>query len=246
MEVFGARPAPAVAESLAEVAKSDLFVGLYAHRYGSLCPGTDVSITEREYEGALTKGMPVFAFLVADDLPWPPKFVEEGPGRRRLLDLKERLRREHIVDSFQSPDDLATKVATSVGRHLIAEASMRIPVPSSSDDVGVANIALLHTSFFSPDGTARFADGREYYPFEVIVIAPPPVAQRITSVTYHLEEAWPEANRTQVTSDRASRFKMKELANGTSIVTAEVAIAGQEEPLTLNRFIDLRRDGPRL
>lgn len=70
--------------------------------------------------------------------------------------------------------------------------------------------------------------------------------EKINSVTYHLEKAWPEANRTQVIRDRSSRFKMKELANGTSIVTATIEIEGQAQPLKLNRFIDLRPDGPRL
>jgi hypothetical protein len=69
--------------------------------------------------------------------------------------------------------------------------------------------------------------------------------QRISSVTYHLEEAW-TPNRIQVITDRESRFKMKELANGTSIVRADIVIEGQDKPLQLNRFIDLRADGPRL
>jgi hypothetical protein len=112
--------------------------------------------------------------------------------------------------------------------------------------VSVANVALLHTSFFSAKGTQRFNDGRTYYQFEVIVIAPPSVMRRISSVTYHLEAAWPEPNREQIITDPSSRFKMKELANGTSIVTADIAIQGQDEPLQLNRFIDLRPDGPRL
>jgi hypothetical protein len=42
------------------------------------------------------------------------------------------------------------------------------------------------------------------------------------------------------------KIKMKELANGMSIVTATIEIAGQAQPLELNRFIDLRPDGPRL
>jgi hypothetical protein len=77
-------------------------------------------------------------------------------------------------------------------------------------------------------------------------MAPALVMEKISSVTYRLEEAWPEANRTQVIRDRSSRFKMKELANGTSIVTATIEIEGRAQPLELNRFIDLRPDGPRL
>jgi len=69
---------------------------------------------------------------------------------------------------------------------------------------------------------------------------------RIESVVYHLEDAWSPALRTQTVSDRESRFRMKELANGTSIVRADVKFTDSEEPVYLNRFIDLRPDGPRL
>ena len=84
------------------------------------------------------------------------------------------------------------------------------------------NVALLHTSFLSPTSTIRFGDGRTYYQFEVIVVAPSDVMKRISQVTYHLEDAWPPELRTRVVQDRDTRFKMKDLANGTSIVVADV------------------------
>ena len=88
--------------------------------------------------------------------------------------------------------------------------------------VTLSNIALLHTSFLRQDKTREHSDGRIYYQFEVIVVAPESVMARIHSVVYRLEDAWPAKLRTQEISDRKSRFKMKELANGTSIVCADV------------------------
>ena len=69
---------------------------------------------------------------------------------------------------------------------------------------------------------------------------------RIESVTYHLSDAWPEQNRVQVVADPYSRFKLKELANGTVIVRAELTFNDQSPTLFLNRFIDLRATGPRI
>jgi len=70
---------------------------------------------------------------------------------------------------------------------------------------------------------------------------------RIESVTYHLAEAWPSDKRVQITTDRSARFKLKELANGTSIVKADVKFKStNDQAVRLNRFIDLRADGPRL
>jgi hypothetical protein len=122
----------------------------------------------------------------------------------------------------------------------------RIPSPAAAESVTLSNIALLHTSFVRQDKTREYSDGRIYYQFEVIVMAPGPVMARIDSVVYHLEDAWPPHLRRQTVHDRASRFKMKELANGTSIVRADVKLIDDEEPVHLNRFIDLRTDGPRI
>jgi hypothetical protein len=128
----------------------------------------------------------------------------------------------------------------------VAAQAARIPSPGAAESVSLENIALLHTSFVRLDETSKRDDGRTYYQFEVIVIAPDDVLQRIISVTYQLEKAWPPDLRSRTVTDRASRFKLKELANGTSIVQAQIDLRGQDRPVFLNRFIDLRVDGPRL
>jgi hypothetical protein len=128
----------------------------------------------------------------------------------------------------------------------LPELAARIPTPATTEPVSLENIALLHTSFVRPDKTREFDDGRTYYQFEVIVIAPDAVLRRVTSVRYELENAWPPDRRVQIVTDRPSRFKLKELANGTSIVKARIDLHGQDHALLLNRFIDLRPTGPRL
>jgi hypothetical protein len=122
----------------------------------------------------------------------------------------------------------------------------RIPSPARGESVTLENVALLHTSFLRPDKTSEKADGRLYYQIEVITIAPNDVMARIESVTYHLPEEWPENLRTRTSRSHGDRFKMKDLANGTTIVTADVQFNDGTDLLHLNRFIDLRSDGPRL
>lgn len=122
----------------------------------------------------------------------------------------------------------------------------RVPPPPADGDVSLENVALLHTSFARPDKSAAFSGGRTYYQIEAVVIAPPEVMHRIDSVVYHLEEAWPEESRNPVRRDPGDRFKLKELANGTSILRATVNFKSGQQALELNRFIDLRPDGPRL
>lgn len=120
----------------------------------------------------------------------------------------------------------------------------RIPVPRETQTVTLDNVALLHTSFLRQDKTIEYNDGMTYYQIEVILLAPEAVLDRVEKVTYYLDESYPNPVRTE--DDRKSRFKLKELANGTSIVRATVEFRAQAEPLHLNRFIDLRPEGPRI
>ncbi|MFJ3117572.1 MULTISPECIES: pYEATS domain-containing protein [unclassified Pseudomonas] len=139
------------------------------------------------------------------------------------------------------------KIGSFLEIQSLPEQARKIPVPSEEQNVTLENIALLHTSFFSETGTRLYGgDGRAYYQFEVVVMAPDVVMEHVDRVVYRLENTWPEALRTRETRDRASRFKMKDLANGTSIVEADVYFRGSDQPLKLNRFIDLRPDGPRI
>jgi hypothetical protein len=246
METFGARPDEPARASLSEVRECDLFVGIYAHRYGFVPSDAHASVTELEYERAVELGKPVFAFVVEEDFDWKPSFIEGEPGRTRLAALKQRLSASHTVERFNTPTDLSLNVLTSVSNYRSKQLERHIPLPAAMQLIGPENVALLHTSFRSLKADDRFRDGRRYYQFEVIVVAPDSVMEKINSVTYHLEEAWPEALRTRVIRDRSSRFKMQDLANGTSIVTASIEIEGQAQRVELNRFIDLRPDGPRL
>ena len=56
---------------LADVAKCDLYIGLFAWRYGFVPPGHDKSITELEYREAVRLGIPCLIFLLAEDASWP-------------------------------------------------------------------------------------------------------------------------------------------------------------------------------
>jgi hypothetical protein len=55
MEAFGARPIESTEPCLDEIEESDLFVGIYAHRYGYVPAGSAVSMTEQEFLHAKTK-----------------------------------------------------------------------------------------------------------------------------------------------------------------------------------------------
>lgn len=129
MEVFGARPEEPLSACIAEIDKCDFFIGIYAHRYGFVPNESTVSITEMEFDYAIRHNKPIFCFIVHDDHPWPPKMIDGGIRKKRLKALKKRIGSGVIREVFTTPEDLAVKVATSVGRSL-----SQVAPPKSEDN----------------------------------------------------------------------------------------------------------------
>jgi tetratricopeptide (TPR) repeat protein len=116
MEAFGARPEDSTKACLDEVEESDLFVGIYAHRYGYIPDGKDISITEQEFDHAKKLGKPIFGFIVDDDFIWHQKNWEHD--KKAKLDAFLSKVKKQPVEFFTTPDNLANNVASSIGHYL--------------------------------------------------------------------------------------------------------------------------------
>jgi hypothetical protein len=145
MEVFGARPVEATDACLQEISDSDGLVGIYAHRYGYVPHGHSKSITEQEVDYARENGKRTFCFVIDKEYPWPPKHVEADPGRTRLREFIQRLQGMIITDLFTTPEDLAFKIAASLGRFLLSskvkQELEKIPEKSVSTELGLSQVA---------------------------------------------------------------------------------------------------------
>ena len=106
-----------------EIEDSDLLLGFTRHRYGFIPAGSDVSITEQEFDVARSAKKSTFCFLVSDEHPWPPKMIDHGPGRAKLDAFKQRLSATMVIEYFTTPEDLAFRVTAAVGRYLAGAAS---------------------------------------------------------------------------------------------------------------------------
>lgn len=118
MEVFGARPEEPIKAVLSEIEACDIFIGIYAHSYGYVPPDSQISITEAEYNHAVELKKPIFCFMVNEDYPWPPKLIEEYPAKSKLQSFKLRVSQGLVRDDFTTPEELAFKIASSIGRYL--------------------------------------------------------------------------------------------------------------------------------
>src|SRR4051794_20888989 len=74
MEGYSAHTSPPVDKCLADVARCDIYIGIFAWRYGFVPKGGERSITEMEYRTAADKGKECLIFLLDDDALWRPKW----------------------------------------------------------------------------------------------------------------------------------------------------------------------------
>ncbi len=91
-----------------EVDQSDVYIGLFAHRYGS-------GITEAEYRRARAREVPCLIYLKDDSVPVIPAHIErDAEGITKLEALKKELKAKHTVSFFTSSDQLATQVVVDL------------------------------------------------------------------------------------------------------------------------------------
>jgi tetratricopeptide (TPR) repeat protein len=119
MEHLPASDAEAISTSLNLVDEADIYVGVFAYRYGYVPKENNpqaVSITEMEYDRAVKRKIPRLIFLMDKAHPITIDEVEQGEGAIKLKAFKERLQRENIVNFFTSPADLRAHVINSLSQ----------------------------------------------------------------------------------------------------------------------------------
>jgi tetratricopeptide (TPR) repeat protein len=122
MEHFGARDERPKEECLRLIKdESDAFVGIYAHWYGHVPVGDEISITEAEYLAAKMSEIPKLIYLVDEEMAWKPAHIAKGEPEIKLRALKDKLRANHICATFTNRDDLAKNVVADLGRYFSEE-----------------------------------------------------------------------------------------------------------------------------
>jgi len=119
MEHLPAVDADAIEASLAMVDEAEIYLGIFAHRYGYVPKGRRKSITQMEYERAVERKIPRLIFLMHDGHPITRADVETGAAEERLEKLKSRLKKELVVNFFKSPEELRGQVIHSLAAERI-------------------------------------------------------------------------------------------------------------------------------
>jgi hypothetical protein len=126
MEDYVATDQRPVDKCLKDVRGVDIYVGIFAFRYGYIPPETHgnpnkLSITELEFRHAETLKKPCLTFVVNESKAWPPMFDDarkaEDKGDR-INRLRQYLLTEKMGSSFSEPYELASLVQAAVAKHL--------------------------------------------------------------------------------------------------------------------------------
>jgi hypothetical protein len=138
MDLTAASAAP-LSKVLDMVDRSEAYVGVFAWRYGyvpgqgaTVPPGQvpqvtgailgETSITHYEYLRALERNLPIMAFLLDEQYPWPPQLIDgfdsthpQAPvDASKIRALRQQLQLERVVSRFTTPSDLEARVSAAV------------------------------------------------------------------------------------------------------------------------------------
>ena len=119
-----------------------------------------------------------------------------------------------------------------------------LAAPLASQQVTDSHVTLIHSCWRTEDNDERFG-GVPTYRWDIALYGDPRTLDRVSEVTYFLDPIYeqPELRSHSINilsaDDRDTNFRLKQIANGTSLVRAHVRISGQTEVVKLSRYINL-------
>ncbi len=177
MEDYVATDQRPVDKCLKDVERANLYVGLFAFRYGYLPPShhnnpDNLSITELEFRHALALKKPCLTFVVDEHTSWPRLFDDARTSAdkgERITALRQYLLTEKLASPFSQPHELAALVLAAVANHLANKPESlgaKEPAPSAVtwdiEKQGSPYPGLLHfTRKYAPVFFGRDAEVRE-------------------------------------------------------------------------------------
>ena len=161
MEFFMAQPQDPESVCEKEIKECNIFVGIYARRYGFIPRFKKKSITHLEYELAKNEGKECLCFIVDENSSWPIKLFE--------LDKQEQLQKflaiiqeKETLSFFTTENDFANKFSTSLGNLLLAkqeQAKGEEPIAKSQKLIPIAPTPFIAHPYPLPQNfTGREAE----------------------------------------------------------------------------------------
>lgn len=117
MEQFPASPMTQMEYIEKMLDDCDYYILILAGRYGSL-DSDGVGFTEKEYDYAVSKGIPVLVFMIDNIGNIPSKYCDDDPEKKsKLIEFRERIKsgsNSKLVKFYSDKGSLTTQVVTSI------------------------------------------------------------------------------------------------------------------------------------
>lgn len=100
---------------------SDYYILIVAGKYGSIDPEEKISYTEKEYNYAVSKGIPILTFMFNDiDKIEGGKLEVSDEGRNNIKKFRDKLiNANRLVKFYSSIDDLKSKIIAAMYQAII-------------------------------------------------------------------------------------------------------------------------------
>lgn len=96
-----------------QIDQSDYYVVIIAHRYGTNDP-TGLGYTEKEYDYAVSKGIPTLGFVIDDNVSWPREKSEADVALIERLNLFKGKVKSKPVSFWKNGEDLYGKCSIAL------------------------------------------------------------------------------------------------------------------------------------
>jgi hypothetical protein len=124
MEFFEAMGAGASEGSKRKLDEADVYVGIFAHRYGYIEAGYDTSVTEVEFDHAGERRLDRLCFVVDPKHPWPTDAIDYE-NHAKLAKFKGRLDKL-IRAQFDTVDSFSLKLYQSLSEWMKGRQAARV------------------------------------------------------------------------------------------------------------------------
>jgi hypothetical protein len=129
MESLPARDSDAVQMSIEMVNKADIYIGIFANRYGHVPQGHNISVTEMEFNRAIERRIPILIFIAHKDHLFTADAIETRPGAQtKLQKLKKLASKGRGRCEFKSPIELRGQVIHALSDIKKRELESRSPI----------------------------------------------------------------------------------------------------------------------
>lgn len=118
MEMFSAADEEQWKIITRQIDECDYYAVLIAHRYGSTVGG--IGYTEKEYDYAVAKGIPVLGFVIEKDAAWPADRVDTESAKKEALDQFKAKVKQKPVSFWNTAADLHGKFSIALMKQITA------------------------------------------------------------------------------------------------------------------------------